>query len=207
MRSGDSAPPQRSRRSAHLFQLAVAGSVAGFGITFGTFHAADRGRQLMLDGVTGIAAVGAAALPALLGRAGVPEREIAIAVAVAIPLVAVASVFVQSGAIRSELHGESTLGFIDPDDVAPTAHPLRRFGRCGWNDPAAHRAFVRVARRIALRKRQLRGRPESIARLYQLEVIKLRMHLQEMTRIGRHAPPSETRADDLLSENARLTTN
>ncbi|HEX2120988.1 MAG TPA: hypothetical protein VHL59_05030, partial [Thermoanaerobaculia bacterium] len=48
-----------------------------------------------------------------------------------------------------------------------------------------HREFVRIAHRIALRKRQQRGRTEEVARLYQLEVIKLRMQLQDMTRIDR----------------------
>ena len=50
-------------------------------------------------------------------------------------------------------------------------------------DAAAHREFVRIANRLALRKRQQRARSEEMARLYQLEIIKLRMQLQEMTRI------------------------
>jgi len=42
---------------------------------------------------------------------------------------------------------------------------------------------VRIANRIALRKRQQRNRPDEMARLYQLEIIKLRMQLQQMARI------------------------
>jgi len=51
----------------------------------------------------------------------------------------------------------------------------------------AHREFVRLSNKIALRKRQQRNRPEEIARLYQLEIIKLRMQVQEMTKIDRDA--------------------
>ena len=47
--------------------------------------------------------------------------------------------------------------------------------------PKRHRDFVRIANKIALRKRQQRTRTEEIARLYQLEVIKLRMQMQEMS--------------------------
>jgi len=42
------------------------------------------------------------------------------------------------------------------------------------------RVFVRLATLLALRKRQQRLRPDEVARLYQLEIIKLRMQIQEM---------------------------
>jgi len=87
--------------------------------------------------------------------------------------------------VRAELRHEAALGFIDEEDVRATAHPLLRLGRAGWHDAEAHRAFVRMANKIALRKRQQRTRPEEIARLYQLEVIKLRMQMQEMSGIDR----------------------
>jgi len=56
---------------------------------------------------------------------------------------------------------------------------------------------VRLANRIALRKRQQRNRTDDEARLYQLEIIKLRMQIQEMSRIDRdvlsaNAPSSDT---------------
>lgn len=44
---------------------------------------------------------------------------------------------------------------------------------------------MRIANKIALRKRQQRGRSEELARLYQLEVIKLRMVLQQMVSVDR----------------------
>ncbi|MBK5259695.1 MAG: hypothetical protein JJE51_08880 [Thermoanaerobaculia bacterium] len=60
--------------------------------------------------------------------------------------------------------------------------------------------FVRVANLIALRKRQQRSRSEAMARLYQLEIIKLRTQLQEMSRIDRlsaaRALSSDTIAHD-----------
>jgi uncharacterized membrane protein YhaH (DUF805 family) len=164
----------------------LAGAVAGYGITFGLTHVRDKSRQAMIDVVTAVLATIAAWLPSLALRIPrVTERHVAGAAAALIPLVIVATVFQQWSSIREELAHEAALGFIDPDDVRPTAHPLRRLSRGGWHDAAAHREFVRIANRIALRKRQQRTRTEDVARLYQLEVIKLRMELQEMTRIDR----------------------
>jgi hypothetical protein len=115
----------------------------------------------------------------------ITERHIAISAAALVPLLIIATVFKQWPSVRQELNHEAALGFIDDEDVRPTAHPLRRLGRAGWHDAGAHREFVRIATRIALRKRQQRTRTETMARLYQLEVIKLRMELQEMARIDR----------------------
>ena len=95
--------------------------------------------------------------------------------------------FGQWSDVRAELSHEASLGFIDNADVRRTAHPLLRFGRGGWSDARAHREFVRLANRVALRKRQQRGRSEEAARLYQLEIIKLRMQMQEMSNINRAA--------------------
>ncbi|HYC90534.1 MAG TPA: hypothetical protein VEO54_15060 [Thermoanaerobaculia bacterium] len=163
----------------------LAGAVAGYGITFGLTHVRRKLRQLGVDAVTAALAVGAAALPRVLLRSGLAERHVAIAAATLVPLLIVLTVFKQWPLVRAELRHEAALGVIDDEDVRPTAHPLLRLGRGGWHDAAAHREFVRIANKIALRKRQQRGRPEEVARLYQLEVIKLRMELQEMTRIDR----------------------
>jgi cbb3-type cytochrome oxidase subunit 3 len=115
----------------------------------------------------------------------VAERHVAIGTAALIPLLILVTVFKQWPSVRAELRHEASLGVIFDEDVRSTAHPLLRLGRAGWHDAGAHREFVRIANKIALRKRQQRGRPEEVARLYQLEVIKLRMELQEMTRIDR----------------------
>ena len=173
-------------RALLLFASSVlAGAVAGYGITFGLTRVHEKLQQLLIDAVTAALAVGAAWLPSLLTRWPVPEREIAIGAAAVVPLLLVAAVFKQWPAVRAELRDEAGLGVIDDQEVRRTAHPLLRLGRAGWHDAAAHREFVRIANKIALRKRQQRGRTEEVARLYQLEVIKLRMELQEMTRIDR----------------------
>lgn len=173
------------RALLHLSSCILAGAVAGYGITFGLTHVRDKLRQLAIDAVTAAVAVGAAALPAILLRSRVAERHIAIAAVAFVPLLVVATVFRQWPAVRAELRHEAVLGVMDEEDVHPAAHPIRRLGRAGWHDAGAHREFVRIANKIALRKRQQRGRPDEVARLYQLEVIKLRMELGNMTRIDR----------------------
>ena len=165
-------------------ECVAAGAVAGYGITFGLTHVRDKLRQAAIDGVTAIAAIGAAWLPSLV-RARVGERTLAYSVGALLPLLLVAVVFKQWPAVRAELSEEAALNVIGEEDVRATAHPLLRLGRAGWHDAGAHREFVRIANRVALRKRQQRGRAEDVARLYQLEVIKLRMELQEMARIDR----------------------
>lgn len=163
----------------------LAGAIAGYGITFGLTHVSDKLKQFAIDAVTAAAAVGAALVPGYLVRYGFTERQIAVGAAAAIPLLVVLTVFKQWPDIRAELRHEAALGVLDDHDVRRTAHPFLRLGRAGWSDAGAHREFVRLANKIALRKRQQRGRPDEIARLYQLEIIKLRMQLQEMARLDR----------------------
>lgn len=163
----------------------LAGAVSGYGITFGLTHVRDKVRQFAVDVLTAALSVGAAAIPSLALGWRVPERELALVTAALVPLLLIATVFKQWPAVRAELRHEAVLGFVDEEDVRTTAHPFRRLGRASWHDAEAHREFVRIANKIALRKRQQRHRTEEIARLYQLEVIKLRMQLQEMTRIDR----------------------
>jgi len=161
-------------------QCVIASAIAGYGITFAAFHVADRARQLALDAVTALIAIGSAYIP-------LPPRQGAIGATIAVPLLVIATVFKQWRSVRGELSHEASLGFMDDADVRTTAHPLRRLGSGGWIDAAAHREFVRLSIKIALRKRQQRNRPDEIARLYQLEIIKLRMQVQTMTTIDRDA--------------------
>jgi hypothetical protein len=179
-----------------FIRCVLAGAVAGFGITIAVFHVADKVRQILLDVVTAAAAVGAAWLAEAGQRFGLTDFRVAVGVASLIPLIIIATVFKQYPDIRAELRHEASLGFIDDSDVRPTAHPFLRFGRAGWKDAHAHREFVRLANRIALRKRQQRNRPDERARLYQLEIIKLRMQIQEMSRID-HATVHRVHSDTM----------
>ena len=164
----------------------LAGSIAGYGITFAVFHVADRARQIVFDVMTAAAAIGLAWLPGLiLERAATDPRNLVLASIFAAPLIAFIGAFRQSRNVRAELRHEASLGFMDDGDVRSTAHPLLRLGRAGWVDPGAHREFVHLATKVALRKRQQRERTGEIARLYQLEIIKLRMQMQEMANIDR----------------------
>lgn len=163
--------------------LMLAGAVAGYGITFAVFHVTDKRRQIAFDAGTAAAAIVVAWLPSLAVRYGLRERYLLLAVAAALPLIVVVAVFRQWPDVRAELRHESSLGFLSDRDVRVTAHPIFRLGRGGWADRRAHREFVRLANRIALRKRQQRSRTDDVARLYQIEIIKLRMQIQEMSHI------------------------
>jgi hypothetical protein len=190
--------------AAIIAALMLAGAVAGYGITFAVFHVADKRRQIAFDVATAAIAIAVAWLPWLAVRYGIRERHTLLTVAAALPLIVVIAVFRQWPDVRAELRHESSLGFLSDGDVRTAAHPLLRLGRGGWADRRAHREFVRLANRIALRKRQQRNRSEDESRLYQLEIIKLRMHIQEMSRIDRAVRnagagaegSSDTMADD-----------
>jgi len=169
----------------HLAECILAGAVSGYGITFALTHVRDKLRQFLIDTITAAIAVLAAYAPTLAVRAGIAPPSVTIAVAAGVPLLIVATVFKQMTGIRAELRHEASLGVIDDADVRPTAHPLLRLGRGGWHDALAHREFVRIASKIARRKRQQRYRPDDTARLYQVEIIKLRMQVQEMSSIDR----------------------
>lgn len=184
-----------------LLGLAVcilSGAIAGYGITFGLTHVRDRMRQAIVDAITTALAICGAYLPILILRFEVSDRAIAITTVALIPLLIVGAVFKQWPVVREELYAEANLGILDHSDVRTTAHPFLRLGRGGWRDAHAHTEFVRVATKIALRKRQQRGRSEEVARLYQLEVLKLRNQAQEMLRVDRAmragalAEPSDT---------------
>ncbi len=186
-------------------QAVLSGAIAGYGITFAAFHVADRSRQVAIDAITGIFAIIAAYAPTIIAGTGVSDRDTALVAAVAVPLAAVAIVFKQWSDVRAELAHEAALGFMSDADVEATAHPLKRFGGGAWIDRHAHREFVRVASKIALRKRQQRNRTDEMARLYQLEIIKLRMQLQQMAGIDREARAHHDEAEngDIPSDKMR----
>jgi len=178
-----------------LAECLAAGAVTGFGTTFAASQVTDKFRRAMIDVATAIAAIGLAYAAYFIRE----DRATAIAVVAAIPLTAVVTVFQQWADVRAELGHEASLGFIKDADVRRTAHPLLRLGSGGWADRKAHREFVRLANKIALRKRQQRSRPDDIARLYQVEIIKLRMQIQEMSKIDRDVV-SASRSDEVPSD-------
>lgn len=165
----------------------LAGALAGYGITFAALHVAQRGRQYVVDAITAIVAIGVAFLPLGIAKTRVNDCTTAMIAAALIPLIVIVVVFKQWPDVRAELSHEASMGFMADADVRRTAHPLLRLGSGGWSDTKAHREFVRLANQIALRKRQQRNRPDEIARLYQLEIIKLRMQIEAMSRINREA--------------------
>lgn len=176
-----------------LSSCVLAGAIAGYGITFGLTNVRQPLRQALVDALTAGAAIGGAWAPYLAARSSrVTPAQIAIASTVLVPFLLIVTVFRQWPIIRAELRDEATLGVIDWMDVEPSAHPFRRLGRGGWYNPGAHREFVRAASRIARRKRQQRSRPEEIARLYQLEIIKLRGEMQAMSTIDRRMRAAAT---------------
>lgn len=170
-------------------ECVLAGAIAGYGVTFAAFYVSRRGKQIALDALTALAAVGGALLPQFI-RA--PQRDIAVATTILIPLLGLIALLKQWRDVTRELMDEANLGFIDADDVRVAAHPIRRLGTAGWADPRARREFVRIANLIALRKRQQRHRPDEEVRLYQVEIIKLRMQLQEMSAIDQEVRASDT---------------
>jgi hypothetical protein len=186
---------------ADLASCLLAGTAAGFGATFGARYTGQRTRQLINDALTVVAAIGAAALPRLVSAARwLDDRHIAIYTVSLIPLLVIIAVFEQWRDVKEELQHEASLGFIDDADVRPTADPFLRLGRGGWTDRRAHRVFVRLATLLALRKRQQRRRTEEAARLYQLEIIKLRMQIQEMAQID-HAMGNSAEASDTMASH------
>lgn len=176
----------------------LAGAVAGFGVTVAAQHIVDRTRRYVIDLVTAVLAMGAAAVPLALSAAGVNDCTVALISAASVPVFVVIVVFHQWPDVRAELTHEASLGFMADADIRRTAHPLMRLGRGGWSDASAHRVFVRVANQIALRKRQQRTRSAELARLYQLEIIKLRMQMEAMSRINREARGEE--ASDTMAQ-------
>ncbi|HEY6138088.1 MAG TPA: hypothetical protein VI670_10035 [Thermoanaerobaculia bacterium] len=172
-------------RSDAIAACIAGGAVAGYGITYAAFHVRERGKQIALDVVTALAAVAAAYAPRALVAAGLTARTVDIAIGALVPLLVVAAVFQEWPELRAELRHEASLGFLDDADVRRSAHPILRHGRGDWTDRHAHREFVRLANEIALRKRRQRFRADDVARLYQVEIIQLRMRIREMSRIDK----------------------
>ncbi len=161
-------------------ECVLAGAIAGYGVTYAAFYVRRRAKQIAIDALSAALAIGGAAAARFIE---VRPRDLAIAATILIPILGIIGLLKQWRDLTRELMDEANLGFIDVGDVRIVAHPIRRLGAAGWADPNARREFVRIANVIALRKRQQRNRPEDEVRLYQVEIIKLRMQLQEMAKI------------------------
>ncbi|HET7712113.1 MAG TPA: hypothetical protein VFL80_09315 [Thermoanaerobaculia bacterium] len=181
---------------AAVASCVAAGAVAGYGVTFAALYTASRPKQLLLDLVTAAVAVIAAFVPSYLRSThGVTSPMTAMIIAASVPLLAILAVFVEWPHVRSELREESSHGLMTEEDARLSAHPLLRLGRGGWGNAEAHRQFVRLGNKLARRKRQQRRRNDDLARIYQLEIIKLRMQMQQMHEIGRASSPATQMAE------------
>lgn len=123
----------------------------------------------------------AAIAPRLLVAAGIPARSMALAAAALVPVILLINVVRRWAVIRRELADESRLGLFGDSDIERVAHPLKRLWKGKGENKDAHLRFVQLATSLAMRKRQQRTLAEADARLVQLEIMKLRMELSEMT--------------------------
>lgn len=166
--------------AAEVTAFAVAGALGGAAIFAATLRLRRARAAIAL--VTAIALwLALEPLEHAAGRATNPAAPI-IAVVTVAAAAAVATV-ARFPALRRELRAEASLGLLSHSDADAVTHPLKRFRQSHWRDREARRAFVRVATEIAVRKRRQRRMDSATARLYQLEVLKLRMELQEIQQV------------------------
>jgi hypothetical protein len=158
-------------------RLGAAGPI----VVTAAWFAASRGKSVAawLGGAALIAAV------ATFARVIPPQAagEIAVAICLGPALAAFASVLQMRATIVSELGEETRLGVFDAAEIASVAHPFLRLRFNAWPDAVARRRFVQLATELAIRKRQQRRMSAKAARLYQLEILKLRMELQSVVRV------------------------
>ena len=117
-------------------------------------------------------------LPVIVAGKATPDAT-ATAVALLPPAAVFVAVFLRWPALRRELLSESGLGMIEKSEIDAVSNPLRRLFRGRWADRATRRRFVSVANTLATRKRQQRVASSELQVLHQLEILKLRMELQE----------------------------
>jgi hypothetical protein len=131
----------------------------------------------------------------------VPPSRVVLGMAFAVPLAIVLSVFVNRRAAIRELREESALGIFPDEEIRKATHPIRRLFSGGWSDRAVRRRFVSLTNALATRKARQRVARRELARLYQLDVLKLRMELQEILRVQHSiafaAGDGEPRADTM----------
>lgn len=135
---------------------------------------------------TALAASSAAAfVPRSVEQLGVRDLHVAIAIGLIAPVTIAATVLQRWPMLINELMDEARLGLFPAEDIARVSHPLRRFSRGGWAEKNAARHFVRISTKLAARKHQQRSMSPDTARLYQLEILKLRMELKNILNVER----------------------
>lgn len=142
----------------------------------------------------------AAASAVVFGARFIPGgTTVALGAALFAPLAVILSVSFGRRAAIVELREESALGFFPDHEIRRATHPLLRLGKGGWKNRAVRRRFVAITHALATRKaRQRIARPD-LARLYQVEILKLRMELQDILTVqhslaasGDDVPQAET---------------
>lgn len=106
--------------------------------------------------------------------------------------------------LAHEFDEERELGVI-PDDIARSlTNPLRRLMMDGWHDRKARHEFVRLATALATRKSRQRRMSASAARLYQLEILKLRQLLQDVYSVELSVRESNRSAENAEQSSDRM---
>lgn len=159
----------------------VAGSIAGVGAYLGLI--VWRRWMWPVWILTALLASIASVLPHLPAFFRFDPRSLTLLWAGLITVVVVGVVVRRWPLVVRELREESTLGFFDARDITSVAHPLRRLLPGVWRDETARRRFVERANELAIRKREQRKMTPDAARLYQLEILKLRMEVQEIAKV------------------------
>lgn len=163
-------------------RLLFSAVVCGIGIMLGV--ELNKLRRRALDGGTfAVAIAGSFALAQVVPGPTAPAFLIASVTAVTL-IMAVAFVMRWRDTLR-ELSDEARLGLFAPDDVKRIANPFRRLGSARWIDSALRRKFVMTSQDLAVRKTLQRGAEPQRARLLQLDILRLRMELQDLLAIGR----------------------
>lgn len=142
----------------------------------------------------------AAFVPRSIEHLGARDLHVAIAVGLIAPVSIAATVFSRWPSLLNELTDEARLGLFPAGSIARVAHPLRRFSRRGWKEKEAARHFVTVATRLAVRKHQQRSMPPDAARLYQLEILKLRMELKNILNVEQSFATHAARREGSLED-------
>lgn len=170
---------------------AVAASVADL-------HAADR-----LWGA--LAALAASVTAAAAASFVQPPPAALLAVAIVIIVWTLAATSVRARLLETELAEEAALGVIDEREIRGALHPVLRLLPRGWRNREARWRFVELANQLAIRKRRQRKLPPELARLQQLEVMKLRMELAEVARVERLAGRSDAGSETDSSDGSSAT--